>query len=131
MLDKIKTYSPIVALLIGAFLGYQYAANGYEAEIAVMRQQQADAVTSAQLSYKAEYERRESALIASYLSDRDRQLERLRSLESKLRAQPDVATLARERRYCLGLLTEGAGLVEEGRRIIEADRGQKGTVNLQ
>ena len=124
MLDKLNLYTPVVALLIGAFIGYQYAANGYEAEIAVMRQQQADAVTSAQLQYKAEYERRESALIASYLSDRDQQLKRLRSLEAKLRSQPDVATLARERRLCLRLVTEGAGLVEESRRIIEVDRGR-------
>ena len=89
----------------------------------LMRQQQADAITSAQLQYKAEYERRESALIASYLSDRDRQLKRLRSLEAKLHTYPDVATLARERRLCLRLVTEGAGLVEESRRLIEADRG--------
>ena len=123
MIEKLNLYIPIIALLIGAFLGYLYAANGYEAEIAVMRQQQADAVTSAQLQYKADYERRESALIASYLADRDRQLERVRSLEAKLRSQPDVATLARERRQCLRLVTEGAGLVEEGRRIIETDRG--------
>ena len=124
MLDKLNPYTPVVALLIGAFLGYEYAANGCEAEIAVMRQQQADAVTSAQLQYKAEYERRESALIASYLSDRDRKLERLRQLEAKLRTQPDVATLARERRQCLRLVAEGAGLVEEGRRIVEVERGR-------
>lgn len=123
MIEKLNLYIPIITLLIGAFLGYEYAANGYEAEIAVMRQQQTDAITSAQLQYKAEYERRESALIASYLSDRDRQLKRLRSLEAKLHTYPDVATLARERRLCLRLVTEGAGLVEEGRRIIEADRG--------
>lgn len=123
MLDKIKTYLPIVALIIGAVLGYQYAANGYEKDIAVMRQQQSDAVTSAQLSYKAEYEKRESALVASYLNDRDRQLKRMRELEAKLRERPDMATLARERNRCLGLVAEGAGLVEEGRRIIEAERG--------
>ena len=124
MLDKIKSYLPIVALIIGAILGYQYAANGYEKDIAMMRQQQADAVTSAQLSYKTEYEKREKDLIAQYLADRDQQLNRMRQLEAKLRAQPSVATLARERRQCLRLVTEGAGLVEEGRRIIEADRGR-------
>lgn len=123
MLDKIKSYFPIVALIVGAVLGYQYAANDYEKDIAVMRQQQADAVTSAQLSYKAEYEKRESALVASYLNDRDRQLKRMRELEAKLRERPDVATLARERNRCFGLVAEGAGLVEEGRRIIEAERG--------
>lgn len=123
MLDKIKAYFPIVALLIGAILGYLYAVNGYEKDIAVMRQQQADAVTSAQLSYKAEYEKREQVLIASYLADRDRLSQRVRLLESKLREQPDVATLACERNRCLGLVVEGSGLVEEGRRIIEAERG--------
>ena len=124
MLDKIKSYLPVLTLFIGAILGYIYAANGYETDIAVMRQQQADAVTSAQLSYKAEYEKREKDLIAQYLADRDQQLNRMRQLEAKLRAQPSVATLARERRQCLRLVTEGAGLVEECRRIVEADRGR-------
>lgn len=123
MLDKIKSYLPIAALFIGAIFGYIYAANSYEKDIAVMRQQQADAVTSAQLSYKAEYEKREQVLIASYLADRDRLSQRVRLLESKLREQPDVATLTRERNRCLGLVVEGSGLVEEGRRIIEAERG--------
>ena len=124
MLDKIKSYLPVLTLFIGAILGYLYAANGYEADIAVMRQQQADELTSAQLSYKAEYEKREKDLIAQYFADRDQQLNRVRQLEAKLRAQPSAATLARERRECFGLVVEGAGLVEVGRRIVEADRGR-------
>lgn len=124
MLDKIKSYLPILALIVGVILGYRYAANGYEKDIAVMRQHHADALTSAQLSYKAEYEKREKDLIAQYLADRNQRLNRMWQLEAKLRAQPSVATLARERRQCLRLVTEGAGLVEEGRRIVEADRGR-------
>lgn len=119
MIEKIKAYLRIAALFIGAIFGYLYAANSYEKDIAVMRQQQADAVTSAQLSYKAEYEKRESALIASYLHDHDRLSRRVQLLESKLR----VVTLTRERNRCLRLVVEGTGLVDEGRRIIEAELG--------
>ena len=119
MIEKIKAYLRIAALFIGAIFGYLYAANSYEKDIAVMRQQQADAVTSAQLSYKAEYEKRESALIASYLHDLDRLSRRVQLLESKLR----VVTLTRERNRCLRLVVEGTGLVDEGRRIIEAELG--------
>lgn len=125
MLDKIKSYLPVVLVgaVIGAYLAYLFVSAQYEKELAELIAKQATEVTTLQRNYKADYENREKALIASYLADRDRQLERLRNLESKLRAREDVATVASERNQCLRLVAEGAGLVEEGRRIIEAERG--------
>ena len=123
VIDKVKVLLPFVLLGLGAFLGYQYAASHYEKEIAEIKRAQSQAINNAQVSYKTEYEKREKALIASYLADRDRQLERMRNLESKLHARSNVAAVARERSQCLRLVAEGAGLVEEGRRIIEAERG--------
>lgn len=125
MIEKLKLFLPtvLVGVLIGAYFAHTYTANGYERKLAELKAEHAAAITSAQLSYKAEYEKREKDLIAQYLADRDQQLNRVRQLEAKLRAQPNMATLARERRQCLRLVTEGAGLVEEGRRIIDAERG--------
>ena len=124
MLEKIKSYLPVAlaGAVIGAYLANLYVSAQYEKELAELITKQATEVTALQQNYKADYEKREKALIASYLADRDRQLERMRNLESKLHARSNVAAVARERRQCLRLLTEGAGLVEEGRRIIEADR---------
>ena len=126
MLEKIKSYLPValVGAIVGAYLAYLFATAQYEKELAELIAKQANEVTALQQNYKADYERREKALIASYLADRDRQLERMRNLESKLRARSNVAAVARERSHCLRLVAEGAGLVEEGRRIIEADRGR-------
>ena len=126
MLEKIKSYLPVAlaGAVIGAYLGNQYVSAQYEKSMAELIAKQATEVTSLQENYKADYEKREKALIASYLADRDRQLERMRNLESKLHARSNVAAVARERSRCLRLVAEGAGLVEEGRRIIEADRGR-------
>ena len=125
MLEKIKSYLPValVGAIAGAYLTYLFATAQYEKELAELIAKQATEVTTLQQNYKADYEKREKALIASYLADRDRQLERMRNLESKLRTRANVEAVARERNQCLRLLTEGAGLVEEGRRIIEAERG--------
>ena len=126
MIEKLKLFLPavLVGALIGAYFGHDYTANSYERKLAELKAEHAAAITSAQQSYKDNYEKREKDLIAQYLADRDQQLNRVRQLEAKLRAQPSVATLARERRQCLRLVTEGAGLVEECRRIIDADRGR-------
>lgn len=126
MLEKIKSYLPValVGAIAGAYLTYLFATAQYEKELAELIAKQATEVTTLQQNYKADYEKREKALITSYLADRDRQLKRMRNLESKLRTHADVATVARERSRCLRLVAEGAGLVEEGRRIIEADRGR-------
>ena len=126
MLEKIKSYLPValVGAIVGAYLAYLFATAQYEKELAELIAKQATEVTTLQQNYKADYENREKALIASYLADRDRQLERMRNLESKLRTRSNVATLARERSHCLRLVAEGAGLFEEVRRIIEADRGR-------
>lgn len=125
MLEKIKSYLPVAlaGAVIGTYLANLYVSAQYEKELAELITKQATEVTALQQNYKADYEKREKALIASYLADRDRQLERMRNLESKLRTRADVATLTRERNRCLGLVVEGSGLVEEGRRIIEAERG--------
>ena len=124
MLEKIKSYLPValVGAVVGAYLAYLFVSAQYEKELAELITKQATEVTILQQNYKADYEKREKALIASYLADRDRQLERMRNLESKLRARSNVEAVASERSQCLRLVTEGAGLVEEGRRIIEADR---------
>ena len=126
MIEKLKLFLPavLVGALIGAYFAHNYTANSYERKLAELKAEHAAAITSAQQSYKDNYEKREKDLIAQYLADRDQQLNRMRQLEAKLRAQPSVATLARERRQCLRLVTEGAGLVEECRRIVEADRGR-------
>ena len=123
---ELKLFLPtvLVGVLIGAYFTHNYTANSYERKLAELKAEHAAAITSAQQSYKETYEKREKDLIAQYLADRNQQLSRMRQLEAKLRAQPSVATLARERRQCLRLVTEGAGLVEEGRRIVEADRGR-------
>lgn len=126
MIEKLKFFLPavLVGALIGAYFTHTYTANGYERKLAELKAEHAAAITSAQQSYKETYEKREKDLIAQYLADRNQQLNRVQQLEAKLRAQPSVATLARERRECFGLVVEGAGLVEEGRRIVEADRGR-------
>lgn len=126
MLEKIKSYLPVAlaGAVIGAYLTYLFVSAQYDKKIAELIAKQTTEVITLQENYKADYENREKALIASYLADRDRQLERMRNLESKLRTRSNVATLARERSQCLRLVAEGAGLVEEGRRIIEADRGR-------
>ena len=126
MIEKLKLFLPtvLVGVLIGAYFAHTYTANGYERKLAELKAEHAAAITSAQQSYKETYEKREKDLIAQYIADRNQQLNRVRQLEAKLRAQPSVATLARERRQCLRLVTEGTGLVEEGRRIVEADRGR-------
>lgn len=125
MLEKIKSYLPVAlaGAVIGAYLANLYVSAQYEKELAELIAKQATEVTALQQNYKADYEKREKALITSYLADRDRQLERMRNLEAKLRARSNVAAVARERSQCLRLVAEGAGLVEEGRRIIEAERG--------
>ena len=126
MIEKLKLFLPavLVGALIGVYFAHNYTANSYERRLAELKAEHAAAITSAQQSYKDNYEKREKDLIAQYLADRDQQLNRVRQLEAKLRAQPSMAALARERRECFGLVVEGAGLVEEGRRIVEADRGR-------
>ena len=125
MLEKIKSYLPVAlaGAVIGVYLTYLFVSAQCDKKIAELIAKQTTEVITLQENYKADYENREKALIASYLADRDRQLERMRNLEFKLRTRSNVEAVASERSQCLRLVAEGAGLVEEGRRIIEAERG--------
>lgn len=120
--NTLKTYLAIVTLVIGLIIGYLYASNKFDAELAVMRQAQSDAIISSQQQYQADYEKREKALLDQLIADRNANDERVRKLEAKLREHADVDTVRRERSRCLELVVEGTELVEEGRRIINADR---------
>ena len=85
MIEKLKLFLPavLVGALIGAYFAHNYTANSYERELAELKAEHAAAITSAQQSYKDNYEKREKDLIAQYLADRDRQLERMRKKTGK------------------------------------------------
>ena len=112
----------VVALgLWGAYdKGYEQAETEATLKIESMKLDHANLIIEAQNKEKERYEQKEKDLVARYDADRKHYVDRMRQLESKLKARSDCQTITSERNRSVKLAIEGERLLKEADRIIEA-----------
>lgn len=100
--------------------GHINATTEAELKFAQLQLEQAEIFKMALKKEQEKYATKEEILIKRFKSDNDHYHDRMRQLESKLKARSDCQTITSERNRSVKLAIEGERLLKEADRIIEA-----------